>query len=157
FRLLPSGSNDRPSADNIPELPANNVVHHLHQNGSCHMDIQTSTQFGACACQEHVKSTSSAIACEAAVSHEDVKSAHPSRRRFLQTVTLGTVAGILGGTDLAHVRSAHAADATTVFTPETALKELMDGNKRYRAINLTGCRQDLAVLQQKTMEKQEPF
>lgn len=121
------------------------------------MDIQTSTQFGACACQEHATSTSSAIACEAAASHEDIKSAHPSRRRFLQTVTLGTVAGIFGGTDLAHVRTAHAADATTVVTPETALKELMEGNKRYRAINLTGCRQDLAVLQQKTMEKQEPF
>jgi carbonic anhydrase len=95
------------------------------------------------------------ISCETGDAvREDMKTSGPSRRRFLQTVTVGTAAGILGGVDFGRVQ---AAKAQAVLTPETALKELMDGNQRYRTITLTHCQQDLALLQQKTVEKQEPF
>jgi carbonic anhydrase len=118
------------------------------------MAIQTTTPFGTCACHEHLVSAPPIVCETGAAVCEDTRNSVPSRRRFLQAVTAGTVAGILDGVDFGRVR---AAKAQSVFTPEAALKELMDGNQRYRAVNLTGCRQDLALLQQKTMEKQEPF
>src|SRR5207237_9577225 len=42
-------------------------------------------------------------------------------------------------------------------TPEMALKELLEGNKRFAAGNLTSFEQDLAILRNHTSEKQQPF
>lgn len=49
------------------------------------------------------------------------------------------------------------AAAQTAMSPDEALKKLMDGNARYMARQLTSFQDDLQILKQKTVEKQEPF
>ncbi len=79
----------------------------------------------------------------------------PSRRRFLQMGAAGTMAGLLtSGLQLA---TPPPARAQSTLTPDAALAELMEGNKRFVSGNLTAHDHDLAVLKQKTVEKQEPF
>ncbi len=45
----------------------------------------------------------------------------------------------------------------TVLTPDAALAQLMDGNARFVAGNLTSFAEDLAILKENTTAKQEPF
>jgi len=79
----------------------------------------------------------------------------PSRRRFLQMGIASTVAGLLtSGLELA---APLPARAQSTLTPDAALAELMEGNKRFRTGNLTAHDHDLAILKQNTVEKQEPF
>jgi carbonic anhydrase len=47
--------------------------------------------------------------------------------------------------------------AQSQLTPDAALQELMDGNRRFTSGRLTAHEQDLAILKQHTTEKQEPF
>lgn len=47
--------------------------------------------------------------------------------------------------------------AQTTLSPDAALQELTDGNKRFTAARLTACDPDLAILKEHTIEKQEPF
>lgn len=47
--------------------------------------------------------------------------------------------------------------AQTTLSPDAALHELLDGNKRFTAGRLTAHGHDLDVLKQHTIEKQEPF
>jgi carbonic anhydrase len=47
--------------------------------------------------------------------------------------------------------------AQSSLTPDGALTELMDGNKRFVAKKLAFFEHDLAILKQHTVEKQEPF
>jgi carbonic anhydrase len=47
--------------------------------------------------------------------------------------------------------------AQTTLSPDAALQELMDGNKRFMAETLTSYEHDLSILKQHTIEKQEPF
>ena len=47
--------------------------------------------------------------------------------------------------------------AQSVLSPDAALKELMDGNRRFTEGRPTAAAQDLAILKQHTAEKQEPF
>jgi len=49
------------------------------------------------------------------------------------------------------------AHAQSTLTPDAALAQLMEGNKRFTAGRLTAHEQDLAILKQHTEEKQEPF
>jgi carbonic anhydrase len=78
-----------------------------------------------------------------------------SRRSMMQLSFTGTAAGLLlGGLDLTLPSAARAQD---VSTPEAALAELVAGNKRYSANNLTSFQHDLDILKQHTAEKQEPF
>src|SRR5882672_8545409 len=79
-----------------------------------------------------------------------------SRRRFLRTAIGGTLAGsaMAAGMDLAAPGS---ASAQSQLTPDAALQELTDGNRRFTSGRITAHEQDLAILKQKTMEKQEPF
>ena len=49
------------------------------------------------------------------------------------------------------------AAAQTTMSPDEALKGLMDGNQRFAERKLSLYQEDLAILQQKTTEKQEPF
>ena len=79
----------------------------------------------------------------------------PSRRRFLQLGVTGTVAGLLTG-GLEFVTPPQAR-AQSTLSPDAALAELMEGNKRFVAGHLTAHDQDLAILKQHTVEKQEPF
>ena len=47
--------------------------------------------------------------------------------------------------------------AQSTLTPDAALTELLDGNKRFQSGRLTAHDHDLAILKQHTAEKQEPF
>lgn len=78
-----------------------------------------------------------------------------SRRRFLNMGVTGTVVGLLtSGLELVFPPQAAAQSS---FTPDAALTELMDGNKRFTTGRLTAHEHDLAILKQNTIEKQEPF
>jgi carbonic anhydrase len=67
----------------------------------------------------------------------------------------GTAVGLLtGGRKLAFPPEALAQSA---LSPDAALTELMDGNKRFTTGRLTAHEHDLAILKQNTIEKQEPF
>lgn len=71
-----------------------------------------------------------------------------SRRQWLGTV------GVLASIGLAKPSTAFAQSSKT---PDEALQALMDGNQRFVERKLTFYQEDLAILQQNTAEKQEPF
>jgi len=79
-----------------------------------------------------------------------------SRRRFLEMTFGGTAVGLAtaAGVEFAMPRR---VIAQSTLTPDAALQELLDGNKRFISRRLTACEQDLAILKQNTIEKQEPF
>ena len=78
-----------------------------------------------------------------------------SRRRFLRMGMTGAVVGLLpAGLELEFPRRAGAQSA---LSPDAALTELMDGNKRFTTGRPTAHEHDLAILKQHTIEKQEPF
>src|SRR5438477_12490157 len=86
------------------------------------------------------------------VSNEDA-----SRRKFLQrAMGGGAVAGLVTAAGMELVAPSSAL-AQSTLTPEMALKELLEGNKRFAAGNLTSFEQDLAILRNHTSEKQQPF
>jgi carbonic anhydrase len=86
--------------------------------------------------------------CSCHIKERGVSSLSLSRRQWL---------GMVGA--LASVRLAEpsTAFAQTMRTPDEALKTLMDGNQRFVEHKLTFYQEDLAILQQNTAEKQEPF
>ena len=77
-----------------------------------------------------------------------------TRRRFLQLGTTATAVALTTGWELA---SPPPAQAQSQLSPDTALKELMDGNKRFIEGRSTAHEHDLDILKQKTVDKQEPF
>ena len=73
----------------------------------------------------------------------------------MQLGVTGTVAGLLtGGLEFA---TPPQAWSQSTLSPDAALAELMEGNKRFRTGRLTAHEHDLAILKQNTAEKQEPF
>ena len=50
-----------------------------------------------------------------------------------------------------------AAANYTVMSPDAALQELLAGNRRFAANQLTSIEHDLSILKEHTVEKQEPF
>lgn len=79
-----------------------------------------------------------------------------SRRRFLQLAMGGTLAGLATAAGMEFV-APRPALAQSKLSPDAALQELMDGNRRFTAGRQTAHEQDLAILKQNTVEKQEPF
>lgn len=72
--------------------------------------------------------------------------------------SIGRRAALLGaGGLLAATAFAPAARAQSELSPEAALKMLMEGNERFVAKQLTSFQEDLDILQQNTVAKQEPF
>jgi len=80
----------------------------------------------------------------------------PSRRRFLRTTIAGTMIGAMATTGL-NLIAPETASAQSTLSPDAALQELMAGNERFATQKLTSNDQDLAILKQKTVDKQEPF
>jgi carbonic anhydrase len=78
-----------------------------------------------------------------------------SRRRFLHVAVSGTVAGLIAATGMEFAPSRVLAQSN--LSPDAALQELMDGNQRFTSGRLLSFDQDLAILKQNTVEKQEPF
>ena len=64
-------------------------------------------------------------------------------------------AGFTGGS--LEVAISSRAHAQSTLTPDAALAELMEGNKRFTSGRVTAHQHDLAILKQHTEEKQEPF
>jgi carbonic anhydrase len=79
-----------------------------------------------------------------------------SRRRFLQ-MTVGGALGGLGTAASVRFVAPHPVLAQSKLSPNAALQELMEGNRRFTSSRLTAHEQDLAILKQNTIEKQEPF
>src|SRR5271165_1427474 len=88
--------------------------------------------------------------------HHGASNEDSSRRMFLQMTVGGTVVGLVSGTGMEFAAPPRALGQTTL-SPSAALQELMDGNRRFMAERLTAYEDDLAILKQHTVEKQEPF
>jgi len=78
------------------------------------------------------------------------------RRGFLRTVLSSGVVGVAvqAGIELAVPRK---LSAQTNLSPDAALQELLAGNQRFTANQLTSIEHDLNILKEKTVDKQEPF
>ncbi len=79
----------------------------------------------------------------------------PSRRNFLRMGLTGAVAGLVAGGLELTIPPATWAQST--LSPDAALTELLEGNKRFTSNRLTAHEHDLDILKQHTVEKQEPF
>ena len=83
-----------------------------------------------------------------------------SRRDFLRG-SAAAVAGIVTAgvaADTAHsFLSPHSVLAQSTLTPDAALKELMDGNRRFVSGKTTAHEHDLTILKHNLEEKQEPY
>ncbi|HWG50555.1 MAG TPA: carbonic anhydrase [Candidatus Acidoferrales bacterium] len=78
-----------------------------------------------------------------------------SRRNLLTMGLAAAAVGFSGGAlELAIPPGAHAQ---STLTPDAAISELINGNKRFTSGRLTAHQQDLAILKEQTEEKQEPF
>jgi carbonic anhydrase len=80
-----------------------------------------------------------------------------SRRRFLQGALGGTLVTIAAAAASLEFAAAPAAEAQSKLTPDAALQELLDGNHRFMSGKLNSFNEDLEILKQKTVDKQEPF
>jgi carbonic anhydrase len=89
-------------------------------------------------------------------SADPLPAAVPSRRSFLRTIAEGTVAGLATTAGL-ELLTPQPVLAQSTLTPDAALRELMEGNRRFTTERLTSHEHDLAILRQHTIEKQEPF
>jgi carbonic anhydrase len=79
-----------------------------------------------------------------------------SRREFLQKTISGAAVGIAAGAGIALAPAAGAFGQTSL-TADSALRELVAGNERFAANQLTSIEHDLKILKDHTVEKQEPF
>jgi len=79
-----------------------------------------------------------------------------SRRRFLTSSLASGAASLLAGA-VTEELLAPPLLAQSNLTPDQAIKELMDGNARFVAGKLTSIEQDLKILKEHTVDKQEPF
>lgn len=79
-----------------------------------------------------------------------------SRRLFLRTILSSAALGVAAqaGIELA---APERLSAQSNLTPDAALQELVAGNLRFAANQLTSIQHDLAVLKDRTVGKQEPF
>jgi carbonic anhydrase len=68
----------------------------------------------------------------------------------------GAVAGLVTATGMEFAAPRRVV-AQTALSPDAALQELMEGNKRFTTERRTACDHDLAILKEHTIEKQEPF
>ena len=73
-----------------------------------------------------------------------------TRRQFFAGLAAASVAGSM-------VWSGEPAFAQTSLSGEAAIQELMAGNERFVAGNITSFPEDLKILKAKTTNKQEPF
>jgi carbonic anhydrase len=75
------------------------------------------------------------------------------RRQFLARSGRGLLAALAAGT----LPAIQPARAQTMLAPDAALAQLMAGNARFVAKKMTAFDEDLTILKQNTVAKQEPF
>jgi carbonic anhydrase len=78
------------------------------------------------------------------------------RRQFILSAASGAALGVAAQTGIELALPARL-EAQTNLSPDAALKELMEGNQRFDANQLTSFAHDLVILKEHTVEKQEPF
>lgn len=78
------------------------------------------------------------------------------RRQFVQKALSVAAAGVAVQSAI-NVGFDKPLLAQSVLTPDAALNELIEGNKRFAANKLTSIDHDLAILKAHTVDKQEPF
>ena len=78
------------------------------------------------------------------------------RRRFISGAATAAAVGAAAQAGLELAMPARLA-AQTKLTPDGALQELVAGNQRFAANELTSIAHDLTMLKEKTVSKQEPF
>src|SRR5437868_1041918 len=78
------------------------------------------------------------------------------RRHFLQNVLSGAVIGVAAQAGF-EFAVPEKLSAQTNLTPDAALQELLAGNQRFAANQLTSIEHDLSILKERTVDKQEPF
>ena len=79
-----------------------------------------------------------------------------NRRTFLHSAVSGVAIGIAAQAGI-ELGVPTILEAQTNLTPDAALKELLAGNERFAANQLTSVEHDLEVLKEHTADKQEPF
>jgi carbonic anhydrase len=80
----------------------------------------------------------------------------PNRRQLLQAVLSGAVFGLVARTGI-ELGAPERLSAQTNLSPDAALQQLMAGNRRFAANQLTSMNQDLNALKARNVDKQEPF
>jgi carbonic anhydrase len=78
------------------------------------------------------------------------------RRQFLRAAVSSAAIGVTGMAEIELAAPAKLA-AQSNLSPDGALQELIAGNQRFAANQLTSIAHDLAILKEHTVEKQEPF
>jgi len=79
-----------------------------------------------------------------------------SRRQILSAAMGGTLASLVTAAGI-QVATPRPALAQSLLTPDAALQELVDGNRRFAGGRLTAHEHDLEILKRNTIDKQEPF
>ena len=79
-----------------------------------------------------------------------------SRRKFLYKTLSSAAIGFAAQAGLG-LSSSQTIQAQSNLSPDAALSEMMAGNQRFDANELTSIQQDLVILKENTVEKQEPF
>ena len=89
----------------------------------------------------------------------DETSAHEGvdRRQFLHTAAAGVLVGIARRSGVAARTPRLRGAPASPFSPDAAVQELLAGNRRFAANQLTSIDHDLAILKAHTVDKQEPF
>src|SRR3974390_3077988 len=82
--------------------------------------------------------------------------ADADRRQFLRAVVSSTAVGVAAQVGMNLVSPARLS-AQSNLSPDAALQEMLAGNQRFAANQLTSIEHDLVVLKERTAEKQEPF
>jgi carbonic anhydrase len=78
------------------------------------------------------------------------------RRQFLQKAVSSAVLGVAAQSGI-WLASSPNLHAQTNLSPDAALQQLLAGNQRFVANQLTSIEHDLAILKEHTVDKQEPF
>ncbi|WP_419757811.1 carbonic anhydrase [Acidisoma sp.] len=65
--------------------------------------------------------------------------------------------GVIAATAAGSTGAPRPAAAQTTLSPDAALQTLVDGNRRFYEHRLTSFDEDLAILKERTAEKQEPY
>jgi len=78
------------------------------------------------------------------------------RRQFIRTVISGAAAGVGAQAGITFVAPKNL-NAQTNLSPNAALQELIAGNQRFAANQLTSIEHDLVVLKEHNVDKQQPF
>jgi len=100
------------------------------------------------------------ISAEKCCSRQDLETREvvkeSSRRHFFQNALRGAATGLVAaaGFDFASPRPVMAQSK---LSPDAALQELMDGNARFISGRANAHEQDVLILKQNTLDKQEPY